>query len=302
MMVLRPGVWGVLPTPFHSESLAVDTRSLETLVAGYRRLAVNGDVAGLVALGVFGEAARLSADERVHVLRTVAAAAAGLEIVAGIAFADPAAARDEAARLAAAVPGLRAVMVQVSSADPEALVADLSAVHQASGLPIVVQDYPLSSGVRIEVDALANAVNALPCVTAVKCESPPTSVAIARLAPLVRGVPLFGGLGGVGLLDELCAGASGAMTGFSYPEALVAVVAAWRANGFAAARDAIAPWLPLMNFEGQLEVGLGLRKEHLRRRGLIASASVRAPGVAAPEELRECIARQLATVPVEVRS
>jgi 4-hydroxy-tetrahydrodipicolinate synthase len=102
---------------------------------------------------------------------------------------------------------------------------------------------------------------------------------------------MFGGLGGVGLLDELCAGAAGAMTGFSYPEALVSVVRAWRDHGFAAARAAIAPWLPLMNFEGQAGVGLGILKENPRRHGWLASAAVRPPGIGLPEELRESVAQ-----------
>ena len=301
MSVLRPGVWGVLPTPFDDETFAVDTSSLTTVVERYRQLASGGDVAGVVALGVFGEAARLTREERAEVLRTVITAAAGLEVVAGVAFADPEAARQEAISLAA-VPGIRAVMVQTGAADPTALAHDLTALHEACGLPIVVQDYPVSSGISIDADDLAAAVKDLPFVVAVKCESPPTSLTIARLAALIPAVPLFGGLGGVGLLDELCAGAAGAMTGFSYPEALVSVVSAWRDHGFAAARAAIAPWLPLMNFEGQAGVGLGIRKENLRRRGWLASAAVRPPGSGLPEELRECLAQHLATLPVAARS
>jgi 4-hydroxy-tetrahydrodipicolinate synthase len=152
----------------------------------------------------------------------------------------------------------------------------------------VVQDYPVSTGVRIPAPALAEAVRASPFVAAVKCESPPTSLGIARLAALAGEVPLFGGLGGVGLLDELCAGAAGAMTGFSYPEALVAVVRAYRTGGFAAAHEAIRPWLPLMNFEGQVGIGLAIRKENLRRRGILATNAVREPGQPFPAELGAC--------------
>lgn len=301
MSVLRPGVWGVLPTPFDDEALAVDTASLRTVVERNRELSSGGEVAGVVALGVFGEAARLSREERDEVIRTVTTAAAGLEVVAGVAYTDPEAARQEATSLAA-IPGIRAVMVQAGAAEPAALSRHLTAVHEACGLPIVVQDYPVSSGIHIDVDDLAAAVTDLPFVVGVKCESPPTSPTIARLAALIPDVPLFGGLGGVGLLDELCAGAAGAMTGFSYPEALVSVVRAWRDHGFAAARATIAPWLPLMNFEGQAGVGLGIRKENLRRRGWLASAAVRPPGTGLPEELRECLAHHLATLPAEAGS
>ena len=37
---------------------------------------------------------------------------------------------------------------------------------------------------------------------------------------------IFGGLGGVFLLEELLAGATGAMTGFAFPEILVRIVSA----------------------------------------------------------------------------
>ena len=98
--------------------------------------------------------------------------------------------------------------------------------------------------------------SACPFAVGVKSETPPTSVAIAHLAPRLD-VPVFGGLGGVGLLDELAAGSAGAMTGFSHPAVLAAVLRAHRDGGFEAARDAWAPWLPLANFEGQLRVGPG---------------------------------------------
>jgi 4-hydroxy-tetrahydrodipicolinate synthase len=130
----------------------------------------------------------------------------------------------------------------------------------------------------------------------VKSETPRTSVAIAHLVPRVD-VPVFGGLGGVGLLDELAAGSAGAMTGFSHPAALAAVLLAHRDGDFAAARKAWAPWLPLANFEGQLRVGLAIRKEILRRRRVIAYGGVRRPAMSMPETLAPLLDHHLATLP-----
>ena len=70
---------------------------------------------------------------------------------------------------------------------------------------------------------LGDVVAQSPHVTAVKAEAPPTPVAVAELTARCT-VPVFGGLGGVGLLDELAVGAAGAMTGFSFPEGLLACV------------------------------------------------------------------------------
>ena len=303
---MAAGVWGVLPTPFDADARTVDTASLHAAVGTYRSLVqkqarLPGDkpvVAGVVVLGVFGEAARLQRGERVQVVQEVAAAAEDLDVVAGITFTETASAVAEAELICRSTSGrVSAVMVQVNDADPTLLAQHLTKVHEACGLPIVVQDYPLSTGVHIVADALAEVVRALPFVAAVKCESPPTSLAIARLAPLVGHVPLFGGLGGVGLLDELCAGAAGAMTGFSYPEALVAVVRAFQTGGFAAAHEAIMPWLPLMNFEGQAAIGLAIRKENLRMRGVLSNSTVRSPGQPFPAELATCAREHIRHLP-----
>lgn len=291
MSTLQPGVWGVLPTPF-SDSLAVDHDSLARAVRLYRDVGA----VGVVALGVFGEAAQLSADERSAVLRSVAEAADPMGIVAGITYVDTQEACSEATMLTEAVPrGVTALMVQANSDDPARLADHLTRVHDACGLPLVVQDYPVSSGVKVPVEVLADVVSGLRFVAAVKCESPPTSPVIAELAGKV-GVPLFGGLGGVGLLDELGAGAAGAMTGFSHPEALVATVTGWREGGFGAAREAITPWLPLINFEGQVQIGLAIRKEHFRRRGVLTSAAVRPPGRSLPPGLLGHVDRHLSAV------
>jgi 4-hydroxy-tetrahydrodipicolinate synthase len=167
-------------------------------------------------------------------------------------------------------------------------------VHEATGVGIVVQDYPLVSGVRVNQRdlALLLADNA-DMVVAVKSEAPPTPPAIATLT-LTTGVPVFGGLGGVGLLDELAVGAAGAMTGFSYPEALLATVRAFDTGGPRAARETFAPWLPLVNFEAQPGIGLAIRKECLRRRGLLLEASVRPPAPDLPQSLLPLLEEHLA--------
>ena len=128
-------------------------------------------------------------------------------------------------------------MVQANSARPEMVIAHLDAIHRATGAKVVLQDYPLASGVTSHPALIYVVVCSF--VVAVKAEAPPTSVAIAELSAAV-GVSVFGGLGGQGLLDELMAGGAGAMTGFSYPEALIACVRAWQQDGYEAARATAA--------------------------------------------------------------
>jgi len=303
---LERGVWGVLATPFHADD-RIDTASLVRQVELFARVGARG----VVALGVFGEAARLDADERAEVAAAALTASRrlGLGAVIGITALDreQVIAEAEAAATIARSLGpdaeggtgigpdslLRGLMVQVPSADPRHLTEHLTAVHLATGIGIVVQDYPRASGVTIAPDRLAQAVAPLPFVVAVKVESAPTALAVAVLADGCD-APLFGGLGGVGLIDELGAGAAGAMTGFSFPEGLVATLRAFEDSGIDAAREVWSRWLPLAVFEQQEGLALAIRKEVLRRRGVISDARVRRPGAPFPTALDGLLTSHLA--------
>jgi 4-hydroxy-tetrahydrodipicolinate synthase len=186
-------------------------------------------------------------------------------------------------------------MCQIPTADPHALAEHFEAIHEATGLGIVVQDYPLASGVKISSEQLIAALENASYAVAVKSEAPPTSVAVASLCSQTS-IPVFGGLGGIGLLDELMSGASGAMTGFSHPEGLAAALAAWADGGYPAAREAFAPWLPLANFEAQPGIGLAIRKELLRERGIFTSGAVRPPALPLPDALRHHLSQHLSAV------
>jgi 4-hydroxy-tetrahydrodipicolinate synthase len=285
---LPAGVWGVVATPFQGSTLDVDLDSLAGLVEHYESIGATG----LTVLGVFGEAAALTTEERRQVLETVVECTS-LPLVVGVtALATRPAIEEVLAAQEAAGGRLAAVMVQANSAQPRALIAHLDAIHRATDAKVVLQDYPLASGVSIPTKSLISVVTACDYVIAVKAEAPPTSVAIAELSAAV-GVSIFGGLGGQGLLDELMAGAAGAMTGFSYPEALIACVHAWQEDGYEAARRELLPYLPLINFEQQAKVALAIRKECLRERGLIKDSGVRAPATGFPEDLRGSMGKHL---------
>lgn len=290
---LARGLWGVLATPFTGPELRVDEESLR----GEVRLFVAVPATGLVVLGVFGEGAVLDSAEQDLVVRTVAQEAGSTPLVVGLSARSTAVAVEQArTAVAAAGENLAGLMVQVHSADPDVLVPHLQALFEVTGAGVVVQDYPESSGVRITCAQLLATVARCPFVVAVKSEAPPTSAAIVELTA-GTGVPVFGGLGGVGLLDELAAGAAGAMTGFSHPEGLRTALSAWDDGGYPAARDAYAPWLPLVNFEAQPGIGLALRKEILRRRGVFADGRVRPPARSLPSSMMALMDAHLAAVP-----
>lgn len=290
---LAAGVWGVLATPFTADGSAIDPVSLERQVRRFRAAGATG----LTVLGVFGEAARLSGAERREVVKTVAAAGDGLPMVIGVSSLATAPAIEEVENvLDVAEPACAGVMVQINTSDPSAFVRHVDAIHASTRAPIVVQDYPAATGVTMPVSELVAALPDLSSLVAVKSESSPSPPAVAALTGAI-GVPVFGGLGGTCLLDELAVGAAGAMTGFSVPEGLVACVRAYGDGGMDAAREAWLPYLPLVNFEFQPKIALALRKESLRRQHVFDHAAVRAPALGFPKSLSPLLDRHLATTP-----
>lgn len=287
------GVFSVVPTPFDPEG-EVDLPSLRRVVDLYIGAGVNG----LTALGVTSEVARLNDHERALVLETILTQTAGrVPVIAG-ATADGLRLCIERTRAAIAA-GAAAVMVsppRLPKPSSEAVVAHYRALSEVTGAAIVVQDYPPVSGFAMEAALLARIAAEVPAARTIKLEDPPTPLKVARILDAAAGVPVrvLGGLGGVFLLEELLAGASGTMTGFAYPEVLVRVVAEFRAGRLNEAADSFYRFAPLLRFEFQEGVGIAIRKEVLRRRGAIAHAGVRPPGAALDPHTLKALDRVLA--------
>lgn len=88
------------------------------------------------------------------------------------------------------------------------------------------------------------------------------------------------------MYEELIRGATGTMTGFAYPEVLIAVYRHIVRGEREQAADVFFRALPLIRYEHQPGIGLSLRKETLKRRGLIADARVRHPGASIDQVTR----------------
>jgi 4-hydroxy-tetrahydrodipicolinate synthase len=178
----------------------------------------------------------------------------------------------------------------------EAVVAHYKGLAEAVDLPIVVQDYPPIAGFAMEASLLARVAREVPAARTIKLEDPPTPFKTSRILMAsgdVR-VAVLGGLGGVFLLEELAAGAAGVMTGFAYPEVLVKVVALYRSGRVDEAADLFYRFVPLMRFEFQEGIGMAIRKEVFKRRGVLADASTRAPGPTLDDTTRAALDRVLA--------
>ena len=284
------GVYSVLPTPFHPDG-DLDELSLRKVIDLFIAAGING----VTALGVTGEVARLEDDERRRVLEVVVDQVGGrIGVVAGTTA--------EGTRMCIAYSrhareaGATAVMVsppRMAKLNSEAVIRHYKALADAVDIEIVVQDYPPISGFAMEPALLARIAREIPRARTIKLEDPPTPFKTSRILEAAGETPvrIFGGLGGVFLLEELLAGATGAMTGFAFPEILVGIVSRFRAGKVDEAADLFYRSVPLMRFEFQEGIGMAIRKEVLHRRGALASPATRAPGAALDRTTREALDR-----------
>ena len=286
------GVYSVLPTPFTAAG-EVDGDSLRRVVD----LFVGAGVNGVTVLGVTGEVARLDDGERQRVLEIVTSHVNGrIGVVAGTTA--------EGTRTcigysrAAKAAGATAVMVsppRMPKLNSEAVVRHYHALADAVDVEIVVQDFPPVSGYAMEPWLLARVAREIPRARTIKLEDPPTPFKTSRILEQATGldVRIFGGLGGVFLLEELMAGATGAMTGFAYPEILVRIVTLFRAGQVDEAASVFYQSVPLMRFEFQEGIGMAIRKEVLHRRGALTSPATRPPAAALDATTRAALDRVL---------
>ncbi len=292
------GVFIISATPF-AEDGALDLASADRLVDFY----LEAGVQGITILGMMGEAPKLSYDEASGFMaRVLQRVAARVPVVVGVSnpgldnlarLALEAMARGAAGVMVAPIPGL---------ATEERLRRYFDSVCRALGpeVPLCYQDYPQSTGVQISVPTFNALVAEHPQLVMLKHEDCPglgklTALRDSAAREGLRRVSVLVGNGGLYLPQELARGADGAMTGFAYPEMLVGVCARFFAGDAEGAEDLFDRYLPLVRHEQQPGFGLALRKEILRRRGVIASARTRAPGpaltAADQEELSHLIAR-----------
>jgi 4-hydroxy-tetrahydrodipicolinate synthase len=72
-------------------------------------------------------------------------------------------------------------------------------------------------------------------------------------------------------------GAIGTMTGFAYPEVLVAIKKYISNGDIKSARKIFYDWVPYIRYENQPGIGLAIRKYAMFKRGLIPEYGVRSP-------------------------
>jgi 4-hydroxy-tetrahydrodipicolinate synthase len=293
------GVYPILVTPF-TDGEEIDLESFSRVV----RFMADIGVDGVTILGVLGESNRMGDDEREQLIRTAISAAAGrIPVIVGTSHRGTLA-TCHLSRMAQSL-GADAVMVAPSREPVPGEDKVLEFFRRVAGgisIPIVVQDHPASTEVHMPVPLMLRLVNEIPGVRCIKEEAPLTPQKIFALVQGMTGrkVPILTGLGALYGMFDLAEGSSGFMTGFAFPEILVAMVRAVRRGEMDAAWNLYRRFLPLIVFEQQ--PGVGIRKEIYRMRGLIATSRVRHPGAgvhpAAADQLRALLARVLPDIDI----
>lgn len=276
------GVYLIAVTPF-TDSGALDLASTDRMVDFY----LDCGVSGLTVLGIMGEATKLTAAEsRQFVQRVLTRVEGRVPVVVGASAPGFAPMRELTQSVMAM--GAAAVMVAppASVRTDEQIVAYFDMVSETLGpdVPWVLQDHPVSTGVQMSTSVILRILQNSPSCVMLKHEHCP---GLAKLSALraasargeVRRVAILSGNGGgLFLPEELSRGADGAMTGFAYPEMMVAVCRAFADGKLEKAHDIFDAYLPLARYEQQTGIGLAVRKHILAERGVIASAAIRKPG------------------------
>jgi 4-hydroxy-tetrahydrodipicolinate synthase len=273
------GVFPIAPTPFLPDG-TVDMASAERLFAHYD--AIGSD--GLTVLGIMGEAPKLEPHEALALLTSAVKQMPGKPVIVGVSAPGFAAMRALASE--AMLAGAAAVMIappsQLRSDDQITGYYAQAIAAIGADVPVVVQDYPLITGVVMTAGVIRKIVSDNDSVVMLKSEDWPGLEKITTLrnwqkAGSLPALAIMTANGGLFLDFEMERGADGSNTGYAFPEMLIDVVRLAKAGQRDAAHDLFDAHLPLLRYEQQPGVGLAVRKYVMMRRGLIAHDTQRAP-------------------------
>ena len=160
-------------------------------------------------------------------------------------------------------------------------------LSDALGIPIMVQDAP-ASGTVLSVPLLAHMAQEIEHLAYFKIE---VAGAASKLRELIRlgGDAIEGPWDGeeaITLLQDLDAGATGAMTGGAFADGIRPIIEAHRTGNRDLAFARYQQWLPLINFENR-QAGFLAAKALMKEGGVIACEAPRHPWPPMHPEVRK---------------
>jgi 4-hydroxy-tetrahydrodipicolinate synthase len=269
------GIFVIVVTPF-TEGFELDEASLRKEV----RFCIEAGATGLVGPANASEFPTLSDDERKRWIEIVVHEAGGqIPVVAATTSGHmlPAVELSLFAQKIGA-DGVMAMPPSILSPGPEGCYQYYKALSDALEIPVCIQNYAGPAGTPMSSDLLARMCRELERVEYLKEETLPEPRAISRTLAAAgdacKGV--FGGQGGIYMIDEWRRGAHGNMPACQSTEVHVAIWDRLEAGDEAGARKLFNQLLPLINFERMH--GVATYKEVLVRRGIFRTTVSRAHG------------------------
>lgn len=278
------GIIPIVITAF-DEAGQIDEDSLRRVV----QFELDGGADAIGVGGFASEAYKLSDAERLRCAKIVADTVAGrVPLVIGIAPGSLEVALAQAEQYAPLqAAALMTLPPSTMTHESQTLVDFYVELGQASQTPIKVQQSPQIAAYAhtlLNAEHLAEIASRAPNVHYFKIEGKGAPERITNLRRLVgERVGLFGGVGGLTLLDELRAGANGLLPGVGFNDVFHRVWAAWTASdeaGATAMLQAAQPLIDAVSGRGH-EFSLHARKHLLYRAGIISTPYVRKPTVTA---------------------
>ena len=269
--------WGthfMLPTPF-TEDYEIDFHSLEKLL----EVSISAKCKGVVTLGVMGEANRLLDTERLEIMKFVISKInQRLPVTVGVSSDSNYVLKSrilEAQKLGAS--SLLICPPRLNKPNNLSILEYYKIAQTYSEIPVVLQDLPSESGVFLDINMIKKLHSEFPIIKMIKLEDPPTPPKISNILNEIPNISIFGGLGGAFFLEELRRGATGTMTGFAYPEVLSSIYDNVTKANYDMAKKIFNYWIPLIRYENSAGIGLSIRKNILKHRGIIKYDYVRKP-------------------------
>jgi 2-keto-3-deoxy-L-arabinonate dehydratase len=162
-------------------------------------------------------------------------------------------------------------------ADENMMLQHFAHVAEATSIPVMIQDAPLS-GVTLSVPFLVRLAREVPAVRYFKIEVPGAAAKLRNLiaagGDAIEGP--FDGEESITLMADLDAGAKGTMPSALLPDLIKPVLALHRAGRRKEAAATYARILPLINYENR-QCGLRATKTVMAAGGVIRSDAVRHP-------------------------
>jgi 2-keto-3-deoxy-L-arabinonate dehydratase len=271
------GLFPVAPTPFDDDQ--------DVDYEGNKRVLdciIDQGVDGLCILANYSEQFALTDEERrklteeslAHVADRVTVIVTCSHFSTRIAAERAQHAAERGARMIMLMPPYHGATLR---ADEHEIYDHFARVAEAAGIPIVIQDAPLS-GASLSVPFLARLAKELPLVRYFKIEIPGTA---AKLRALIEagGEAIEGPWDGeeaITLMADLDAGARGVMSSALLPDLIRTVIEHHREGRRAEATAAYRTILPLINYENR-QCGLRAAKTVMCEGKVIRSDAVRHP-------------------------